>query len=235
MRVLCLCVSIICTANALDTTEPYDRGFSDFELTGSYSGIGNSRSSRTLGWEGLIGVGITERFSASVIYAMESDDYFAPRDDELVLELFFTPVDLKTFDLDLFGGTGTNGGLGLGIECNLDFPQFGIQLVVEESLDNKGNPDDERLFTTGIAPLVYYNISKAAQLLAGIDFSIPHGSSNNDSSLDIGNAVIGYNIILSDAVELLAEAGVDIPQEDENLSFGFAIQLISTLPAGENR
>jgi hypothetical protein len=220
---------------ALDTTEPYNLGFSDIELTGSYCGCGLERNERTLGWEGLIGVGITERFSVSAIYAMESDDYLVTRDNEFVFELFYTAVETEQFDVDVFGNTGTGGGYGLGLELNLDFPSFGFQLAAEEGMENKETPDDELLFTTVLAPLAFYNLSESMQLLAGIDFSIAHNALQGEKSFTVGSAALGYNIGLLDALEWLVHVGVNIPQDDEDVSFGFALQFIATLHAGSGR
>ncbi|MFC1585232.1 hypothetical protein ACFL5V_06780 [Fibrobacterota bacterium] len=220
---------------ALDTTEPYDPGFSGFELIGSYSGIGSGRNARAIGWEGLAGIGMTRNFSASLIFAAETDDYLAVGENKFAFELFYTAVDLDKFDLDIFGGIGTGGGLGMGMECNIDFPGYGFQLVVEEKLENKINPDDELSLTTGLVPLAYCSLSRAVQLLAGLEFSLLHNRESNDRAFNIGAASIGVNLVVVDAIELLTEAGMDIPQDEEGFSMMFAVQLIATLPTGENQ
>ena len=70
-------------ALALDTTEPFDTGFSDFELYFGAGGLGLGAGERTLATEACIGVGLTETLSGTLFYGVESDEYLSSDEDEL--------------------------------------------------------------------------------------------------------------------------------------------------------
>ena len=97
------------TVFALDTTEPFDLGFSDFELYSGVGGIGQASGERILNVEGVIGVGLTEALSSSFNYGLNSDERLANSGNNFGLGLFWTPLDLEIFDLDLFAQAGSGG------------------------------------------------------------------------------------------------------------------------------
>jgi len=221
--------------HALDTTEPFEIGFSDFEMSVGFGGIGLYKGNHSLEWEGTIGVGLIEKVSASFSYAMESNEYLDRSVDELGLELFFTALDSRNFDIDVYGGFGTGGCFGLGTELNLELNDFGLQLIVDEGIENQDGAADKLLFTTGIEPMAYYSINEEMQVLTALDFSISFNRPASERALDIGAVSLGFNIVLSDAIELLTEIGLDIPRESEKLSAGMAVRFIATLPGSAGK
>ncbi len=239
---LCLLVTIFVSwsisANALDTTEPFELGFTDYEMYSSMGGANLNAGERTIGWDGVVGVGLTDSFSAALKYSLESNDYLQSDGDQLHLWVFWTVTASKIFDVDFFSQIGTGGGLAFGSELNLDLDKFGLQLTLEEGIENridlKGNPTKERSYNLGLQPLVHYALNDSTQLLAAIDFSLPHYPKKGERSFNIGSVGIGLNIGVHPAVELITELNIDIPQDDEKMAIGAMIGFLATVPATKN-
>lgn len=210
---------------ALDTTEPFDLGFSDNELYISFTGIGADKGERRLSAEYVIGAGITESFSSMFTLAIESDEFFGNTASEFGIGLFLNSIDNEHLKLDFMTGFSSAGSLTLGTEINLDFNRFGIQLSVEEALSHGGTTLDDVNIETSVAPLVYYSVNDVIQALASIDFVLPGGG-----VAEIGVASVGLNAVINDAIELITEFGIDIPQDGEALTVGVSIGIVATLP-----
>ncbi len=164
-------------ASALDTTEPFELGVSDFETYLTVSNLNEfskDRGKATLRWDSTIDVGITDLLSGSFTYGMESNGHLKASQEEFGLGLFYNLLDSNGFDMDLFGGIGSRGGIGIGTEMNLDLKNLGFQLTLVEQMGNKGNPEDEINFVTNFIPLVHYRLSDSIQVLSAIDFSLDH-------------------------------------------------------------
>ncbi|MGM0462323.1 MAG: hypothetical protein ACQEQ4_07900 [Fibrobacterota bacterium] len=210
---------------ALDTTEPFDIGFTNIELYGGFGGIGAEKGARSITAEQVIGVGITDRLSASFAYSYESNEYFANSAGGATLGLFATLIDQDVFDLDVAAGVIPGDGITLGTELNADFSTLGLQLAIEESFSNGGA--DTVAAATALAPLVYWSFSDAAQILAAFDVSFIH--SGPEEGTDIGAVAIGFNRVLSDAVELITEASWDIPDDNEEGTLGLSVGFVATV------
>lgn len=210
---------------ALDTTEPFDPGFSDNEMYVSFSGLGAERGQRVLGTEYVIGVGVTERFSSLFSFVAESDEYFGNAATEFGAGLFYNAIDGELFKLDFSAAISSGGGLALGTELNLDLDRAGLQVIVEEGFYSGGAALDDVECETTIAPLVYVSLTDALQALASIDFTLPAGQ-----DVEIGTLALGFNAVLSDAIELISELAFDIPQGEEAFSTGISLGFVATLP-----
>ncbi len=216
--------------HALDTTEPFDIGFSDLEMVGAYSNLGDKENAGFV-WEGVVGAGLTSNLSASFVYGVGSNQYLAGAEQEFSFGLFYTAIDKEMFKFDIFGGPSSTGDLGVGVELNLDFPRMGIQLSVEEGMTNRETPGDEWQFTTAWSPLMYYNAGNWAQVLTAVDFELLHQAPQGEDELKIGAFSLGFNFMAHSALEILTQLDFDIPQNEEDASVGFTLQFISTLPA----
>ncbi len=214
---------------ALDTTEPFDIGFTDNEMYVGFSGAGLGKGEKVLGWEHLIGVGISDRLSTMFFYSLESNEFLGERIGDVGLGLFVTVVDLEIFDFDLIGSVCSHGSFTFAAELNLDFSMTGIQLTIEEGLENGGAAGDEILFSTALAPLFYISMNESLQMLTAIDFIFMHNG--DDASItEIGGAGIGLNVGINDAIELITEVNFDIPQGEEKFSTGMSIGFVASLP-----
>ncbi|MGM0444215.1 MAG: hypothetical protein ACQEQV_08520 [Fibrobacterota bacterium] len=225
MNVLTLITALVWQAAALDTTEPFDVGFTNIEFYGGFGGIGAENGARSITAEQVIGVGITDRLSASFAYTYESNEYFANAAGGATLGLFATLIDQDVFDLDVAAGVVPGDGISLGTELNADFSTMGLQLGIEESFSNGGA--DTVAAATALAPLVYWSFSDAAQILAAFDVSFIH--SGPEEGTDVGAVAIGFNRVLSDAVELITEASWDIPGDDEDGTLGLSVGFVATV------
>lgn len=229
---LCAILIAVTTVNpliALDTTEPFDIGFTDNEMYAGFSGAGLGQGERGLAWEHLIGVGITDRFSSMFFYSLESNEYLANKVGEVGAGLFFTILDKEIFDLDVMASITSQGALGIATELNLDFSKMGIQLTIEEGIENNGSNENQLLFNTVLAPLFYFSLTESFQLLTALDFAFFHNG-DDAGTTEIGGAGLGLNVGVNEAIELITEVNFDIPQEEEQFSTGFSVGFIATLP-----
>lgn len=203
----------------LDTTEPFDPGFSDNEFYLSFSGQG-----RELGAEYVLGVGVTERLSTVFSFLTTTNHYFDHAGTEFGAGLFLNTVDTDLFKLDFSLGMSSEGGVGIGTELNFDFERVGIQLGVEEGIAVNADVATETDFTTAVAPLVYFSINDQLQLLSAFDIEFP-----NHEEVGIGGAGLGFNAVLSEAIELISEVGFDISEYDEIFLLRFSLGFVATV------
>ncbi len=227
--VFIFCVALISPTIALDTTEPFDIGFTDSEMYFGLNGAGLGKGHKSLAWEHLVGAGITDRFSTMFFYSLESNEFLADKIADVGIGLFLTIIDMEMFDFDICGSVCMHGAFVFATEFNLDFKRTGIQLTIEEGLENGGDNINEILFHTALAPLFYFSITESMQLLTAIDVTFIHNGDDGGTT-ELGGAALGYNIGLNNAIELITEIGFDIPQSDEDFSMGISVGFVATLP-----
>ena len=51
---MCMSATHTFSVHLFDTTEPFDIGFTDFEMYGGIGGLAQDHSNKELGWEGVI-------------------------------------------------------------------------------------------------------------------------------------------------------------------------------------
>ena len=219
---------LVSSSFALDTTEPFDKGVSDIESYLSASGVKSNSDATSLGYEMVIGAGITDKFGALVSFdagsgkAQESDNVFMNGWSEFGLGLLLNAVDQEVFKLDFMTNYSSAGEINIATELNFDFtPKFGLQLSADETFSDGGT---DILYTTGLAPMLYWTLNENNQILFATDFSIP-----SVGDAEVGSATLGYNVVLNDNIELITEVGIDIPQDDEEASASFSIGFVGTL------
>lgn len=214
---------------ALDSTEPFDLGFSNYEMYVGTSGLGGPADERLIAWSSVIGVGVTERFSASLSYVAEADESFGKSAEGLVAGLYGTVVDTQRFDFDLYGNISTEAGVAVGTELNFDPARWGIQLTLEQSFSDDPDGDDV-LRQLVVAPLFLFSVTPDVELLAGVDFTT--ASNHPDvETVEFGVIAMGVNVILNDAVELITEFHVHPGAAGEDVTFGASVGFVATVPA----
>lgn len=239
--------------SAADTTETFDVGATDFELYLGFDGIGLEKYQRSLSGEAVMGFGFTEGFSGLVSVAGSSNEYFGDGGGEISFGIFGTPLDTDHVDLDLFLSAGFSAdefGLAPGLELNFDYAPdlaaWGVYLRVEEALAGRDESVEDDPATAGVdesvtdfafAPVTaitlgaYWTVADGHQLLVEYDMSIANNPADGEDALDIGGVALGYNVALSDCVEMINQVYLDIPGDGEDMSAGVMTGIIVTLPS----
>lgn len=220
--VMAIIVSTTFGSMALDTTEPFDKGFSNNEFYVCFGGVGLDSGDRFVGAEYVIGAGINDRLGTIFSLAVESNEYFNNASLGGALGLYINVLDKEIPKLDFMISFSSEGVLVLSSEINFDFKLVGFQLTIEEALENGGSLKLSP--STGLAPQVYFNIGEKLQILAAIDFTFSRDHS------EIGSTVLGFNAVLNDVVELITELSFDIPQNGERFSSNVGIGFVATIP-----
>ncbi len=214
---------------ALDTTEPFDIGFTDNEMYVGFGGAGLGKGEKALAWEHVIGAGITDKLATTFFYSLEANEFLGNQSVSGGIGVYLSVLDLDLFDIDILSSFDSEGSFGLATELNIDFSKAGIQLTVEEGMENAGTRTHKILFNTNVAPLIHFSPTESIQLLTGIDFAIIH-SGVDSGTAEVGGAGLGLNVGLNDAIELITEVNFDIPQDEEKFSTGMSIGFVATLP-----
>ncbi len=221
-------------AMALDTTEGFDKGLTDVEYSLSSGGMGLKAAERSLEQTLTLGAGLPANLSVAGSVTMGSDGNLENGAHSVEAMLLHSTVDTEHFDLDLMLTTGHDGDLSIapGFEINLDkandLAAFGFFAGVAFPIFAQ---DGEKTFDIEVAPGVYYTINEDQQILLGFDFTYHKDAEEGGRDVDLGSVALGYNVNIADGLELITEVGVDIPQDDEDVSFSASIGLVATLPS----
>lgn len=226
MKVIPLIVHVLNVAIvALDTTEPFEIGFTDNEVYAGAGGIGNRSGGQSIGANYVLGAGITDRLSTILSFSVATDELLAQAQSDLNLTLFFNVIDYKEFEGDLLVTFNKEGAWCFSAELNLDFEKTGFQLTIEEGFENSGSGRETVGITTGIAPLAWWSANDRMQLLTGIDIAFGSGT----QTIDIGTAAVGCNVVLSSAIELITEVGFDVPEKGSKATGSISVGILTTL------
>lgn len=232
-------------ATAADTTEEFDVGATDFEMSLGYEGIGLDKYQGAFGTEATIGYGIAPGFSASVGFGFEANEYMYPGESEISMGLFGNVVNTDNFDLDLMlGASAPAGGIGgikitPGLELNFDLEPdlalWGLYARAELPISgrSKANQPNEYELNPNLETTVgtYYTINDRMQLLLEFDTNFKLNTLDGEDTTEIGGLALGFNVGVTDSIELITEAKLDIPQKDEKVSAGLMVGFIGTLPS----
>jgi hypothetical protein len=77
----------------------------------------------------------------------------------------------------------------------------------------------------------YARVAPAHQLLLEYDMALRPDSEPGDRRTEIGGLAAGYNATLSDAIELVNQVAVDIPQGGEKAALSVMTGFIATMPS----
>jgi hypothetical protein len=248
-------------AHALDTLECFDVGLSDFEAYASFEGVGKPEPDRGVSADVLLGIGITPWLSGQVFGGGQGNQTFSEGSGFFGFSVFGTPVDTDHFDLDagmhvtvggLGGGTAGPAGhsqaeftftpfVELNLDSDPDMNGYGVFLDVAETLggrdESRFTPLGEELrdftLTPGTALLLagYWRPAEKHELLLGYDMAFEYQALPGEKKIDIGGIALGYNVTLSDAVELITQVNFDLPQTGEYFGVDFMVGILTTLPS----
>lgn len=237
------------TAMAADTTEAFDVGASDVDLYLGYDGVGFDNDERSISGEVMLGYGIVDNISAFAGAARSGSETFESDSTTTYFGLFGTVVESDHVDVDVYacfsGEDADRSYLAVtpGLELNLDraadlkswgvylngaFPVFGRK--TETAIQESAKTEVAVIFenTTG----AYLTISDGHQLLLEFDMIFLPDPPSGQRGVQVGALAFGYNLYLVDALELINQISLDIPQGGETASIGIMIGLIATLPTG---
>jgi hypothetical protein len=243
--VLALAAAVPGGARAADTTETFDPGAADVELYLGMDGLGVHALDRAVLGDMLLGYGVAERFSVYLATTLEANGYLAESAPELRLGAFGTPVDTETFDLDLLlEVAGADGRMRVapGLELNLDLDTVaapvGLYLRAALPLDGEEHDhgDGTTSFRTGhsfeLNPGLRWTVAEGHEVLAEYALALIPGRDGESDAWENGGAALGYNVVLSDTIELVSQAS--LAPFDDRWAAGLLVGFIATLPGAAN-
>lgn len=227
-----------------DTVETWEAGTGNFELFSEFAGVGSAASDQGLASAVLLGWGVANRFSAFAATAVSADGNLANAEPELILGAFATPYESKHLDFDLgldmvaFGPGLQEAMIVPAFEINLDrtpdLSTMGLYLRGAAKIAG-GDADIDEVhrhvdlaFTLGS----YFTLSPSQQILLQYDIVVHDEPEPGVPDVERGALALGYNAMLNDSLELITEAWLDVPQNDEDAHLGLRVGIIATLMPG---
>lgn len=228
---------------AADTVETWDVGATDVDYYMGIGGLGLPRQDGGVFGDLLLGYGLAERFSGYVGIALTADRNLGQSDPEHYLGLFGTPVETDHFDLDIFlnfAGSATGYAIAPSVELNLDrdpdMSSYGLFLRSGPVFSNlPADPEvegsEDRIGTTWrFTPGVYWSVSPRSQLFFQYSNGYVASPEEGQDNWDVGQMQVGYNIFLTEAIELITEINWDAKKTDGVTPWGGFVGIIVTLP-----
>jgi hypothetical protein len=225
------CVARPGPAGAADTWEEWEPGATDAELYVGYSGIGLAGRDRGPSLEYLQGFGLGHTLSTFLSATVEAADRTRAG---FAAALFGTPLDTDHVDLDLiliFGQAWRrldDLSAGAAFELNLDLaPDLSrAGLYLRGCVHVTG--DRCALVETILG--AYVTLAQNHQLLLEADATFTVTAAPADAT-EVGGIALGYNVMVHDAVELITQLFLDVPQAGERFSSALTVGVILTLPS----
>ncbi len=241
------------TSLAIKTTEPYDYGPSVFELHLGCDGLGLESEQVSILAKLLLGYGLNDWLSGYLMFRNYDTEYLVNGQGEAIFGLFGTPIDTNHLDLDLILDISLGGlsfgqlALSPGFEVNLDRKDdlsaygayflfglniFGRDLSVEDDpLTESVDESRKILEVTTSADFTlggYFALSDSKQLLLQYVFGIDPNTSGDAHEFRNGSLELGYNMMLTDSIELINEFFIQLPQGDRSASLGLTTGIFVT-------
>jgi hypothetical protein len=234
-------------AEALDTTEPYGERVVDAEYYLGYGGVGLAPVERELSHEFILGYGVGQRMSVYVGSNLTSDQQDFTTDTDLLIGVMVTVLDGSHLDLDLMLDLGAPShdlkalrwapSIELNYDEDPDMASWGAYLRagIEGRRERGEFARDARSWHQktdfGVNPGAYLRLSERHELLIEYDQTIALGkgraADENGSGLGLG-----FNLLLSDSVELISQIHRDFPRSGNRARYGLSVGFIATLPTG---
>ncbi len=120
------------------------------------------------------------------------------------------------------------------IDCEsvYDTQSGGRTIVCAQQPDETADPKFELAPVTGVTVGTYYTISEKHQLLLEYDMAFANNPAKDEEDTEIGGVALGYNVVLSDSIEMINQLFFDIPQDGEDFSLGISLGIVATMPGG---
>jgi len=229
-------------AHAADTVETWDTGATNVDFYLGVHGLGSSEE--VLAGDIMLGVGLVPGLSAYLGTMLEACRHLADGSRSLYFGLFGTPLDTEHVDLDLFLDlSGAEAGRGavevipsfeLNLDASPDVATWGVYLRAGVPLhggaDSGESCSPSLEAHLALEPGAYLTVADGHQVLleTGGTVRLTEGGLGRD--LDVGGLALGYNVMLSEALEVITQVAVDLPQDGEELAVGVMAGLIATMP-----
>jgi hypothetical protein len=230
--------------HAADTVEPFDVGATDFELYAGIDGLGLDKNEKTVFGDVVLGYGILERLSGYFGTTLESNAYLAEGVVGFAFGIYGNVLDFNHVDVDLF--LDFSGGMGdfavtPSFEFNLDadpemetvgvylrggVPLYGRPISGEADVA----PEYEMASQVDVTFGAYVSPGHIHQLLLEFDAVFRPDAVDDEHDVELGGVALGYNVMLTDNLELINQAYLDIPQNGEDFAVGVSTGFIATLP-----
>jgi len=240
-------VAMASVALGADTTEPFDLGATNFEMYLNYEGLGLDTDLQNIAGETVWGYGITERFSGYAGFVASADGDFVGGDKELAFGLYGTPLDGDHLDLDLFLGFSALGpqldqfilspSLELNWDSRPDLAGWGLYTRAGYAISGRTTTEGSERFSDFELTLgCYWTVSPGHQLLVEFDGAFANDGVDNihlhdlDREWSTGGIALGYNVEINGTMEMINQVSYDLPDDDEDASFGLMTGFIATLP-----
>ena len=240
-------------AAGADTVETWDIGATDVDFYVGFDGIGLEKYEKSVYGDIMLGYGLIDRFSAYVGAALQGNEFFADGEACIYLGIFGTPVETKHFDFDLFldfaaGGKGMRDfqvapALEINFDIDPDMRSWGLYLRTAfpvggseaSAPGGESSVDYDTVFH--IEPVIgmYCTIAEKHQILLELDLAVHPLAGGDERTAEVGGFALGYNVTLCDAIEMINEVYVDIPQGREKPSLNIMTGLIATMPSVKKR
>jgi hypothetical protein len=228
--------------SAADTIETFEVGATDVEFYTGADGLGLPSDERAAFGDMMLGYGLVERLSAYFGTTLEGSGAFTDGCSTHYLGLFGTPLDTNHLDLDLQFDLASGGpeqrleirpALELNFDADPEIRTWGMYLRTPL-------PVYGRKFQTGREHATFHleatlgahvHVAEGNQLLVEYDMAFNPDPQEAERRTDVGGAAFGYNVVVSDEIELINQVFVDIPQAGDRVSVSLMTGLIATLPS----
>ena len=227
-----------------DTVEPFDVGATDFELSAGVDGLGLGKTEKTVFGDVVLGYGILPRLSGYFQTTLSSNEYLADGAMGVAFGGYGTVVDTHHFDVDLFldfaGGEGDTA-VSSSFELNLDgdpemrsvgvYLRGGISFYGRDTGSGESETSDDEIASQLEATFgAYVTLGEFQQVLLEFDMLYRPDALDVEPSFDIGGVAMGYNVMLTDRLELINQVFVDVPRNDDPWGVGVSTGFIATMP-----
>lgn len=225
-------------ARAADTIETWDVGAADVEFHTGVDGLGSPPGERVGSVDFVLGYGTGRRVSVYLSGGLAVDEGFATRAG-LALGMFGTPLDTDHVDVDVLlelGGSGdglrelvVTPAVELNLDAAPDRASFGGYVRVATPVPARANAAATHPAALDLTVGLYAMAAERHQLLLELSLAVRPFASGSEPDVDGAGIALGYNVQLSDAIELVSELSVAPPVGESRAAVGASVGFIATL------
>ena len=230
----------VAPASAIDTVETFGKGEGDLEFYAGLDGLGAGAPDQAMGGSVVMGWGVAERLSAYATTGLVADGAMANAAANVGLGVFGTPLDTDHVDLDLlldicWPGGGDPACVAPGIELNLDaepdLATWGVFLDATAGVSwhapEASSP--ERRVDWALGAGLYRSLGAGRQVLLRYDATVEDPPGDGAATFTHGGLALGFNAMLGDTMELVAEARTGFGHDGDPATIGFMVGFVATL------